>query len=179
MNNTIKTYNYNFSSFVPTDGRHAHLSNFRGDGIIFTGIGAKTGLIQTLISLFGEKLNRDEVVELSIELNKFNHEELHNAKNLLHTLGMDNQYRKSFDDEGNKLKESVIIKPNFDEAWSNLHFLLFGERFLKILDFDLSLIDLVNIANQKDSLAFRLEARDVEARYWGMEMLKQIGGDSW
>ena len=164
MNNTIKTYNYSFSSFAPVDGRHHFLRNFKGDGRIFTGIGAKTRLIQTLISLFedSEKLNRDGIVELSIELNKFNHEELHNAKNLLHTLGMDNQYRKSFDDEGNELKESVIIKPNFDEAWSNLHFLLFGEKWKKILYFDLSLIDLVNIANQKDSLAFRLDYRDVE-----------------
>ena len=170
MNNTIKTYNYSFSSFAPTDGRHHFLRNFKGDGRIFTGIGAKTRLIQTLISLFeGEKadefglpLNRDEVVELSIELNKFNHEELHNAKNLLHTLGMDNQYRKFFDDEGNELKESVIIKPNFDEAWSNLHFLLFGEKWKKILYFDLSLIDLVNIANQKDSLASRLDYIELE-----------------
>jgi hypothetical protein len=164
MNNTIKTYNYSFSSFAPVDGRHHFLRNFKGDGRIFTGIGAKTRLIQTLISLFedSEKLNRDGIVELSIELNKFNHEELHNAKNLLHTLGMDNQYRKFFDDEGNELKESVIIKPNFDEAWSNLHFLLFGEKWKKILYFDLSLIDLVNIANQKDSLAFRLDYIDVE-----------------
>lgn len=164
MNNTIKTYNYSFSSFAPVDGRHHFLRNFKGDGRIFTGIGAKTRLIQTLISLFedSEKLNRDGIVELSIELSKFNHEELHNAKNLLHTLGMDNQYRKSFDDEGNELKESVIIKPNFDEAWSNLHFLLFGEKWKKILYFDLSLIDLVNIANQKDSLAFRLDYIDVE-----------------
>lgn len=164
MNNTIKTYNYSFSSFAPVDGRHHFLRNFKGDGRIFTGIGAKTRLIQTLISLFedSEKLNRDGIVELSIELNKFNHEELHNAKNLLHTLGMDNQYRKSFDDEGNELKESVIIKPNFDEAWSNLHFLLFGLNWKKILYFDLSLIDLVNIANQKDSLAFRLDYIDVE-----------------
>ena len=164
MNNTIKTYNYSFSSFAPVDGRHHFLRNFKGDGRIFTGIGAKTRLIQTLISLFedSEKLNRDGIVELSIELSKFNHEELHNAKNLLHTLGMDNQYRKFFDDEGNELKESVIIKPNFDEAWSNLHFLLFGEKWKKILYFDLSLIDLVNIANQKDSLAFRLDYIDVE-----------------
>jgi len=164
MNNTIKTYNYSFSSFAPVDGRHHFLRNFKGDGRIFTGIGAKTRLIQTLISLFedSEKLNRDGIVELSIELSKFNHEELHNAKNLLHTLGMDNQYRKSFDDEGNELKESVIIKPNFDEAWSNLHFLLFGLNWKKILYFDLSLIDLVNIANQKDSLAFRLDYIDVE-----------------
>jgi len=164
MNNTIKTYNYSFSSFAPVDGRHHFLRNFKGDGRIFTGIGAKTRLIQTLISLFedSEKLNRDGIVELSIELNKFNHEELHNAKNLLHTLGMDNQYRKFFDDEGNELKESVIIKPNFDEAWSNLHFLLFGLNWKKILYFDLSLIDLVNIANQKDSLAFRLDYIDVE-----------------
>ena len=164
MNNTIKTYNYSFSSFAPVDGRHHFLRNFKGDGRIFTGIGAKTRLIQTLISLFedSEKLNRDGIVELSIELSKFNHEELHNAKNLLHTLGMDNQYRKFFDDEGNELKESVIIKPNFDEAWSNLHFLLFGLNWKKILYFDLSLIDLVNIANQKDSLAFRLDYIDVE-----------------
>ena len=164
MNNTIKTYNYSFSSFAPVDGRHHFLRNFKGDGRIFTGIGAKTRLIQTLISLFedSEKLNRDGIVELSIELNKFNHEELHNAKNLLHTLGMDNQYRKFFDDEGNELKESVIIKPNFHLAWYNLHFLLFGEKWKKILYFDLSLIDLVNIANQKDSLAFRLDYIDVE-----------------
>tara|TARA_Y100000593_G_scaffold2113_1_gene4188 strand:+ start:2807 stop:3346 length:540 start_codon:yes stop_codon:yes gene_type:complete len=176
MNNTIKTYNYSFSSFAPVDGRHHFLRNFRGDGRIFTGIGAKTRLIQTLISLFGEKadefglpLNRDEVVELSIELNKFNHEELHNAKNLLHTLGMDNQYKKFFDDEGNELpptilggKESVIIKPNFDEAWRNLHFLLFGLNWKVTLYYDLSLIDLVNIANQKDSLAFRLDYIELE-----------------
>jgi hypothetical protein len=162
MNNTIKTYDYNFSSFVPVDGRHHLLKNFQGDGVIIKGKGNKTGLIQTLISLFDywQELNRDGIVELSIELNKFTHKELHNAKNLLHTLGMDNQYRKSFDDEGNELKESVIIKPNFHLAWYNLHFLLFGANKYFLLDrwVDfLTLIDLVNIANQKDSLAYRFE----------------------
>ena len=75
---------------------------------------------------------------------------------------MDNQYRKFFDDEGNELKESVIIKPNFHEAWSNLHFLLFGLNWKVTLYYDLSLIDLVNIANQKDSLASRLDYIELE-----------------
>ena len=159
MNNTIKTYDYNFSSFVPVDGRHHLLKNFQGDGVIFKGKGNKTSLIQAFVLLFRDRLSISGMVYLSIELNKFTHKELHNAKNLLHTLGMDNPYRKYFDDEGNELKESVIIKANFDEAWYNLHFLLFGaKKSLNELFKDfLTLIDLVNIANQKDSLAYRFE----------------------
>ena len=64
MNNTIKTYDYNFSSFVPVDGRHHLLKNFQGDGVIFKGKGNKTSLIQAFVLLFRDRLSISGMVLL-------------------------------------------------------------------------------------------------------------------